>query len=131
MFAGLTLGKAASAIGIKGFFIIGLIIALGIVMWRADSISADREDQRNKLAAERANHEVTRNSVNTLTASLAKFVGAGQAARIAQLASIEAQAEDNARLQSAADAIRAEMETLTDDDGRCITPGSIINAEGL
>jgi hypothetical protein len=123
-------GKIASAIGIKGFVIIGMALTLGVVMWRADAISADREEQRNLLAAERANHAVTRASVDTLTASLAKFVGAGQAARIAQLASIEVQAKDNARLQGEADAIREEMGSLA-DDGRCVTPGSIINAEGL
>jgi predicted negative regulator of RcsB-dependent stress response len=130
MISGVAAAKVAKAIGLKGFVIIGLLIALGIVIWRADAISADREDQRNKLAAERAQHAVTRNSVDTLTASLAKFVGAGQASRIAQLAAIEAQAEDNARLQGQADAIRAEMASLA-PDGRCATPSSIINAEGL
>lgn len=127
---GWTFAKVAKAIGIKGFVIIGLAIALGIALWRADAIASDRETIRNNLATERAQHAVTRNSVDTLTASLAKFVGAGQAARIAQLASIEAQAEDNARLQGQADAIRAEMAQLA-PDGRCATPSSIINAEGL
>lgn len=130
MIGGLTAAKIAGKIGIKGFVIIGLGIALGIALWRADAISESREALRNDLAAERAGHAITRQSVDTLTASLAKFIGAGQAARIAQLASIEAQAEDSARLQAEADAIRAEMGDLT-DDGRCATPGSIINAEGL
>jgi len=49
---------------------------------------------------------------------------------VAQLASIEAQAKDNARLRAQADAIRGEMATLT-PDGRCETPASIRGAEGL
>lgn len=130
MMAGFSFAKLAEAIGLKGFIAIGLAIALGVVMLRADAISKSREQVRNDLAAERAGHAITRNSVATLEASLSKFVGAGKAARVAQLASIEAQAKDNAELQSQADAIRAEMATLG-KDGSCKTPGSIMGAKGL
>lgn len=123
-------GKIIASLGIKGIVALGLVIALGVVMWRADAISEDREALRNDLAAERAGHAITRQSVETLQASLTRFVGAGKAARVAQLASIEAQAKDSAKLQAQAAAIRAELETMT-DDGRCASPGSVINAEGL
>lgn len=122
--------KLAQSIGIKGFISIGLGLALALVMWRADAISGQRDDARQETANERAAHKVTRNSVDILQTSLGKFVGAGKAAKIAQLASIEAQAKDNAKLQGQADAIRAEMATLN-DDGECKTPQSILNAEGL
>lgn len=107
-----------------------LMIALGVTMWRADVISEDRERIRNLLATEVANHAVTRSSVVTLEQALGRYVGAGAAARIAQIDSLEAQADDNALLQRQADAIRAEMETLVSADG-CATPDSILNAEGL
>lgn len=122
--------KIAAAIGIKGFVAIGLAVALGIAMWRADAISNDREAIRNNLATERANHAVTRNSVAILEDSLAKFVGAGNAARAAKLASMEAQAKDSEMLELEARAMRREMETWN-DDGSCTTPGSILGAGGL
>lgn len=135
MLQGLTFAKAAQAIGVKGFAAIGLAVALAIVMWRADAISESREEVRNALAAERANHAVTRESVDTLTTALGRFVGAGKAAKVAQLASMEAQAEDSAALQREANAIRAEMATFgttgTDANGRCVTPKSILDAKGL
>lgn len=124
------IGKLAKMIGIKGFVIIGMAIALGIVMWRADVISGKLEDKRNELAAERAGHAITRQSVATLEQSLSRFIGAGKAAKIAQLAAIEAQAKDSAELQAQADAIRSEMSTLT-SDAKCTTPKSIIDARGL
>lgn len=121
---------APLAMKVSGGIIAALLIALAIVMWRADAISADREKLRNALAMEAASHAVTRQSVATLEGALARFVGAGRAARAAQLAAIEAQAGDSAALQAQADAIRAEMATFN-RDGRCATPGSILNAEGL
>ena len=121
---------APLAMKVSGGIIAALLIALGIVVWRADAISADREKLRNALATERATHAVTRQSVATLEDALARFIGAGKASRAAQLAAIEAQAGDSAELQAQAEAIRAEVATLA-PDGRCITPRSILNAEGL
>lgn len=122
--------KLAEAIGIRGFIAIALAIALGIVMWRADTISGQRDDAIQAKATEVAQHAVTRQSVATLQAELAKFIGAGKAAKIAGLAAIEAQAKDSAKLQAQADAIRAEMANLQ-PSGQCRTPDSILNAEGL
>lgn len=133
MIEGFTLAKLAKAIGIRGFVAIGLGLALIFVMIRAHHISSDLEVKRNELAGERAAHAITRGSVDTLQAALEKFVGEGEAARVAQLASIEAQAKDNADLQAQADAIRAEMEAMGDRaaDPNCRSPGSVINARGL
>lgn len=131
MFEALSVAKIAKAIGIKGFISIGLALALALVMWRADSISKDREDMRNKLAAERAAHAVTRASVDNLQNSLATYVGAGKAAKVAQLAAIDAQAKDNAQLKAQADAIRAEMAAPKAKAADCKTPGSILKAKGL
>lgn len=123
----------AKAIGIKGFAAIGLALALGVVMIRADQISGELEKNRDALAAERATHAITRQSVTILQSSLERFVGAGRALRVAQLAAIEAQAKDSAKLQNEADAIRAEMSAMgtRSVDENCRSPGSVINARGL
>lgn len=128
-----TLAKLAKAIGIKGFAAIGLALALAFVMMRAHGLSGDLEAKRNELAAERAGHAITRQSVTILQQSLEQFVGAGQASRVAQLASVEAQAKDNAALQAQAEAIRAEMEAMSKRavDPSCKTPRSVINSRGL
>jgi cell division protein FtsB len=109
---------------------VALALALAVVMWRADAISAQRDDLRADLATCEARHAVTRQSVATLELSLGRYVGAGKAARVAQLAAIEAQADDNARLEAQAAAIRAEMAAMEPGPG-CETPDSIRNAEGL
>lgn len=133
MIEGFTLAKLAKAIGIRGFLAIGLGLALIFVMIRANSLSGDLEAKRNELAAERAGHAITRQSVTILQQSLEQFVGAGEAAKVAQLAAIEAQAKDNADLQAQADAIRAEMEAMGERaaDPNCRSPRSVINARGL
>lgn len=133
MIEGLTFAKVAKAIGIRGFAAIGLGLALIFVVIRAHGLSGDLEAKRNELAAERAGHAVTRQSVAILQQSLEKFIGAGEAARVAQLASIEAQAKDSAALQAQAEAIRAEMEAMGKRavDPSCKTPRSVINSRGL
>jgi hypothetical protein len=131
---GLDLIGIARAIGIRGGIIIALCCALIFVIIRADGISDDREDLRDQLSTERAEHKITRASVDTLTLELGRFVGAGKAARAAQLAAIEAQADDSVALQRQADAIRAELAGVKPGDRPpcdCATPKSIINAEGL
>lgn len=133
MIEGFTLAKLAKAIGIKGFAAIGLALALAFVMMRAHGLSGDLEAKRNELAAERAGHAITRQSVTILQQSLEQFVGAGKAARVAQLASVEAQAKDSASLQAQADAIRAEMAQMGERaaDPECRSPRSVIDARGL
>lgn len=121
-----------AAIGIRGAIAIALGIALLIVMWRADSISEDLADAEAKLSIAEDRLEISNASIDTLEAKLAEYIGAGAASRAAQLAAIEAQAEDSAALQSQADAIRAEMAALGPDEPcSCDTPSSILNSGGL
>lgn len=129
---GITLARIAKAIGIKGFIAIGLAVAFGLAVWHIHSLKADLGDAQLALANEKAAHAITRQSVADLESSLAVFVGAGKAARIAQLASIEAQAKRNADLDAEANAIFDEMARLGDTKGgQCKTPKTIIDAKGL
>lgn len=133
MIEGLTLAKVAKAIGIRGGIAILLALALVGVTIYSHHISGQLEHKRDELAGERAAHAITRQSVTILQESLEKFVGAGEAAKVAQLAAIEAQAKNNAELQGQADAIRAEMAKMGPRaaDPNCRSPGSVIGANGL
>lgn len=55
-----------------------LLIALGIVMWRADSLSNQRDDERAARVAEIAAHAITRASLASLQTKLNEFVQAGE-----------------------------------------------------
>lgn len=123
--SGMTAAKAAQAIGIKGMISIGLAIALAVVMWRADVISGKLETKRDELAAEKANHQITRNSVDILEGELAKYIGAGRAAQAAQLAAIEAQAKKSASLRLQAADIRGMLDSIEPDD-ECRTPDFVM-----
>ena len=133
MIEGLTFAKVAKAIGIRGGIAILLALALVGVTIYSHHLAGDLEHKRDELAAERAAHSVSRQSIAILQQSLEKFVGAGEAARVAQLAAIEAQAKDNASLQGQADAIRAEIAKMGPRaaDPNCRSPGTVITAEGL
>jgi hypothetical protein len=124
----LAFGKIASAIGIKGFIAIGIALALGIVMWRADAISEDREALRNTLATERAQHAVTRQSLMILEGELAKMVRDGElrASRLAEAR--QEQQERTEALRGQAERIRAEGAAEGDP---CATPDAVRNAGGL
>ena len=69
---------APLAMRISAAIIAALVLALGITIWRADTISADREALRNDLAVSNARHAVTTASLNTLQAELAEMVAAGE-----------------------------------------------------
>lgn len=129
--ASFTASRVAQFIGIRGAIAIVLACALAFVMVRADAISEDRDQAEARLAITEDRLEISNASIDTLEAQLAKYVGAGAAARIAQLEAIEAQAEDSADLQAQADAIRAEMQALGPGNGRCETPSSILDSRGL
>lgn len=118
----------ARAVGIKGFVAIGLAVALGIVMWRADAISGQREALRDTLAAERAQHAVTRSSLNTLQRELEKMVRDGElrASRLAEAR--QEQAERSEALREQAARIRAEAGSGGDP---CATPAAVREARGL
>lgn len=122
----LAAGKIAGMIGVRGFIAIGLALALGIAMWRADAISDSREEARNALAAERAQHAVTRLSLATLESELAKMVRDGtlRAERLEE--AMEAQDERSAALRAQAARVRAEGGV-----DACVTPDAVRNAGGL
>jgi hypothetical protein len=123
---------ATTAMKISGGAIVALALALAFVMVRADGFSDKLANAKQDFANERAAHNVTIASVEILQTKLAAFVGAGRAGRVAQLASIEAQAKDNAGLQADVDAIRAEMANMGPQNPcDCSTPDSVLNAEGL
>ena len=121
------LATLARAIGIKGGIIIALLIALGIVVWRADGLSEQREALRNTLATERAQHAVTRTSLDTLQRELERMVKDGEirAQRLSEAR--EAQAKRTAGLREEAARIRAEGGS----EGACETPDAVREARGL
>lgn len=118
------LTELATRIGIRGYIAIGLALALSLMAWRANSLSNELESKRDELAGEKAAHQITRRSVDTLQEVLEKYVGAQKAARIAQLASVEKQAKKSAAMRERAAAIRAEIDSLEADD--CRTPDFVM-----
>lgn len=125
MITSVKLAELAAKVGIKGWVIIGLVITLGITMWRADVISGKLADEIQAHADEKAAHKITRGSVDTLETELAKFIGAGEASRVAQLAAIEAQAEESAEMRAEADEIRSMISEIDPIDV-CRTPDFVL-----
>lgn len=124
----LAFGKIASSIGIKGFVIIGMALALAVMWWRADAISDSREEVRNALAAERATHAVTRSSLATLESELGKMVRDGELRAERLEEAMEAQDERSAALREQAERIRAQAGSGGDP---CATPDAVRGASGL
>lgn len=58
--------------------ILGLLVALALLMWRADQISGQRDKARDALASERMRHDATRASYFALEAHMARLVREGQ-----------------------------------------------------
>lgn len=71
---------------------IALAIALAFVMWRADTISGQRDVLREGLTTEKKAHAITRDSVDLLQTKIAE-----QNDAIAVLEARGAQARENAR----------------------------------
>lgn len=118
---------APLAMKIAGGVALAAVAALGVVIWRADAISADRDRLRDKLAGEEARHAVTRQSVLTLESALARFVGDGKARRAAQLAAVDAQKGKSEALRRYADEIRVEIEAFSPaDQCDCSTPDFVM-----
>lgn len=80
---------------------LALLVALAVVMWRADAISGQRDAAREAFAMSEAKHTITRQSLDTLAEKLTAYVSDGDArkSRVADLA-LEAKA--------GAEAMRAE-----------------------
>lgn len=110
-----------------GLAVLALVFG-GVQTWRLSSAQEALEDKRNELATCEARHAVTRQSVADLELSLGRYVGAGQASRVSQLASLDAQSKNSKELQRQADMIRAEMAEMEPGPG-CETPDSIRGAD--
>ena len=109
---------------------LALLVALTGALWlRGAHYREQRDTARAQVETVNAKLAVSNASIAELQKSLAEYVGAGKAAKVAQLAAVEAQAKDNAALQAQADAIRDEMATLP--AGKCETPASVRGAKGL
>lgn len=115
-------------IGVRGFIAIGLALALGVAMWRADAISGERDKLRTALAGEQARHAVTRQSLATLQRELDAMVKDGEM-RAERLAQARREAiEATAGLREQAARIGAVAASPGDP---CVTPDAVRGAKGL
>lgn len=133
MFAGLTLGKAASAIGIKGFAALGAMLMAGVFWIGWTSAANDRDKARSELAHEEARHAATRQSVGILTLQIDRIMVEAKA-REAEFNANKAQAErDKARLAEKAKASDARIARLLAlPAGSCPAPADLLEElEGL
>ncbi|MBL4858404.1 MAG: hypothetical protein JKY36_04295 [Erythrobacter sp.] len=96
------------AIGFRGAIAIIALIALAVVMWRADAISESRDKLRTALATEEARHAVTRQSVDTLTLEMKRLVEEGEARAERVDKAMQQVAEDTAPLKAEAERIERE-----------------------
>ena len=128
--------KAASFLGVRGFIALGLGLALALVMWRADSISRDREKLRNELAGERAAHAVTRQSVRTLSGEIARLMREAME-RADEYERNKRQAERNAarlaeKARTSEKRISMLMSVVESGDPACRVPDELLSQlEGL
>ncbi|MAY20329.1 MAG: hypothetical protein CL955_06895 [Erythrobacteraceae bacterium] len=121
--ASLTFAKVAKFIGIRGGIAIAFALALAGTATVLHFVDADRDKWRRTAHQTEVKLEVSNASIADLKESLAVFVGAGKAARVAQLAAIEAQAEKSAAYRAQADAIEAMIaEFEPGDPCDCSTP---------
>lgn len=117
-------GSLASKIAATA--LLALFMVLGVVMWRADQISGQRDDYRDQLALCNANHAVTRGSLHVLEQEMADAVHAGELrAERLERAHVEQEKESEALL---AEADRVKAEGRSED---CATPSSVMRARGL
>jgi cell division protein FtsB len=131
------LGNLFAPLGMKiaGGIALALAIALGVVMWRADAISDDRERLRNALATEEARHAVTRQSVGTLEAVIADLnEQAEQRAEVFAEAQELAQEREKelAAARIGSERVIARLRALAATKGQCAVPDDLRElADGL
>lgn len=103
-----------------------LAVALVLSLWRSHSLSEDRDRYRDALSVERAQHAVTRRSLDVLEQELSAMVldGALREDRLTQ--ALAAQAGETAALQREADLIRDIGGNI-----QCRTPVEIMRSGGL
>jgi hypothetical protein len=106
-------GLDSIAAKVAGGAALALAIALGVVLWRADAISAQREALRTKLATEEARHAVTRQSAATLSIEMQRLVREGEVRKERVDAAMAKVAVDTEPLRE--EAARIEREGLGAD----------------
>lgn len=115
--------SAGKFLGIRGGIAVALGIALAVTMWRADSISEDRDEARQAYAASEARHSITRQSLSLLEGKLADMIEAGKATE----ANVE-KAVEEAKRES--DTLRAQAGRIGAVEGvDCETPREIMEAD--
>ena len=117
---------APLAMKIGGGIIAALVLALGLTMWRADSISGQRDAMQQALANERAGHAVTIASLDALQAELQEMVDDGTLREERLQEAQEAQEVVTQSLEAQAAQIAASAPNVT-----CETVDAVLNAEGL
>ena len=93
----------AQAVKLLGGAVAALAIALALVMWRADSISKQRDAYRDNLTAEETRHAVTRTSLASLELRLAAMVRDGELRQERLDKAMKAVEADTAPLRQRAD----------------------------
>lgn len=107
-----------------------LLVALGIVMWRADAISGQRDKAIQRAANEAAAHAVTKASLAKLEQRLAAFIAAGERRTEAARKAVEAQEARSAALTAQIARLRSTRPTAVEIE-RCESAGDVLRAEGL
>ena len=88
---------------ISGGIILALAVALGLVTWRANTLSNRLDDARTSLAAEQTRHSVTRGSLTLLQGKMSDLVKAGKLRAEARDEALAEVAEETAALREEAD----------------------------
>ena len=121
--------KIVGAIGLA------MILTLGIVMWRADAISKQRDHYRDAYSMEQARHAVTRGSVELLTKTI-EGLNAQAEARAQEFEKARRMAAQREKELSASRVasgrVIARLEALSGQEGKCAVPDELRElAEGL
>lgn len=131
------LGGVFASLGMKiaSGLAVGAFLALGVQTWRLSSAHAEIEAQRNLVAAERANHAVTRGSVDRLEGVVATLMETARQRQEQYLAAKAAAAKADKRLNELArtsDARIARLNELARQGGSCpASPELLRELEGL
>lgn len=105
---------APMAIKVFSGVTLALVVALGVAMWRADAISASRDEARKALATEEVRHDVTRASLAGLELRMAELVRDGELREERLREALEQVAKETAPLRKQADQIeRGEIDIRT------------------
>ena len=105
---------APLAMKISGGIVVALAIALAVTVWRADTISEQRDTARKQVVTEQALHAVTAASLDSLSAQMAALVKEGQLRKERLSEALVKVERDTAPLREQADAIeRGEIDITT------------------